>query len=153
MVDFAELRKRSYEAMDDAGRARVDAYHAAEAAADLTAETIEATFETLERGTSRVLKADTRSIKVRIEQRGEGAEAREIVSFKGAVTGHEDYHLNADFAEFIKSVSDKEDGAFCICAGTPGSYQSCSVLGADIHAYLVKQRPHLFEAPAEGAKP
>lgn len=153
MVDFAELRRRSYEAMDDAGRARVDAYWAAEAKADLTLSDIEATFTTRAWKTAEVVKTYNRLLKVRIESRGEGDDFREVIDFKNAVTGHETYKLDGDFAKFIKEASEKESGLFCICAGTPGTYDECSVAAADVLAYLEKQRPQLFDVPTDTVTP
>lgn len=143
MVDFAELRRRHYESLDDAGRARIDAYWEREAEADKTAEDIDAVFETLEARSGRVTKTETRSIRVRIERK-EGTDA-ELVSFKGAVTGYETYALDADFVRAVQEAADQADGRFCICAGTAGRYDACSVSSHDLQVYLQRQRPDLVQ--------
>jgi len=152
MVDFAELNRRHYESLDEAGRARVDAYRAAEAAANETLESIDAVFKTFLRNSAEPLKTETRQVKLRIEQRGEGEEVREILAFKEAVTGYENYTLDENFVRFLREAI-AEGGRFCICAGTAGVYDNCTVSASDVLEYVSQHRPELVAAVPEPRVP
>lgn len=95
---------------------------------------------------SHVAKTWDKVIRVRIEDRvnHEGT-TREVIRFMEGGVGDGAYHLDEDFARML---SDPEERAarprFYICAGTPGSYEGCSVSHDDVEAYVRRMRPHLF---------
>lgn len=152
MVDFAELRRKHYEGLDEEGRNRIDAYWAAEAEANETLEEIDAVFETFGRTSSDIMKREAKRIEVRIERKGEPGFQYEVIAFKKAVTGHETYKLDMDFVQFIKQAQLTDGGRFYICAGTPGKYEACSVLASNVFDYVKKVRPELLDEAALASK-
>ena len=53
---------------------------------------------------------------------------KEILQFMGGPTGWESYYLDD-----LKKHDLKNEGKFCICAGTMNSWAKCSVKSRDIH--------------------
>lgn len=178
MVDFKELRRRSYERASPEERARIDAYHAREARFDETKSTIKAVFERSylrpvkkpadmknlrllnkrpsrygERRTAQSEEMETVvdktwevEIPVRIEEIDVGnGRVREVISFKEAVTGYETFTLDEEFVRIMLDPDEnRQRPRFYICGGTPGRYDSCYVMPADVLEYLRERRPHLF---------
>lgn len=85
------------------------------------------------------LQRETRPIHVRISPFR--------LEFRGGPTGYESYRLQPGLLHDLEDWL-RDDGAagFCICAGTPGSWPSCSVKVGDV---LTSIR----DAQARGARP
>jgi len=151
MIDFHKLADDYYASLSPAKRERVDAYHAAEARYNETAEQIEASFEVLCWDSAKkktiVTRAYSRPVTVRIEDYKGGNGASEIVRFKGAVTGHEAYTIDRQLVQMLETPDGHS--RFYICAGRPGDYEACSIAPGALAAYLRRHRPHLFEPMAD----
>lgn len=59
-----------------------------------------------------------------------------LVSFRQAVTGYEEFALNADFVRGVIDVAANNDGHFYICAGTRGRYDACKVEAAGVLEWM-----------------
>ncbi len=157
-IDFAEMARRSYERATPEERARIDALREARARIEETRSSIPAVFERLGMrpprtrggiGESYVEKTWAKDIGIQIE----GKPGSEIVRFTQAVTGYEAYRIDEDFCRMLEDPEENRlRPRFYICAGTPGSWDACSVDPADVAAYLRERRPEMF-AEAVGMAP
>lgn len=148
MVDFAKLRRESYERATPEVRARIDAANAAREAEAARSRPMTAVFvhtawkghwrkgETIETG------RETRPIRVRIDERPSTyADEPRVLVFDGGPTGYEAYRLEA---EFIAEVTRKDRGnEWSICGGTTGVWPACSVSRLDLLAFLREMAPDL----------
>jgi hypothetical protein len=153
-IDFAEMARRSYEKATPEERARIDAHREARARTEGTRASIPALFERLGMRPPRtrggigerfVQKTWTRDVGIQIE----GEPGSETVRFTEAVTGHEAFRIDEEFCRLLEDPDEnRQRPRFYICAGTPNSYDACSVDPADVAAYLRERRPEMFEASA-----
>lgn len=101
-----------------------------------------------------VLHRGERTLEVRIEDRTSfKGEPYEAIVFFGGPTGHEAYRLDDEFYSSLRDIPDTDDGReWCLCAGTVGRYDRCTVLVEDMKKYLMEQRPEMFPEAA-GLRP
>lgn len=148
-VDFGQLLRERRAAMTPEQREQDDAREAAREALEASTKPVKAQWvwtrfkdanpknhETV------VDREEARDIKMRIEPKGDG----EILRFVGGPTGHEAYALDSEFAKLVVQPDWQEPERFHICAGTPGSWPTCSVATDDVAAFLDHERPLLMAA-------
>lgn len=151
-IDFAEMARRSYEQATPEERARIDAVREARARVEATRATVPAVFERLGMrpprtrggiGERYVQKTWEREVGIQIE----GEPGSETVRFTEAVTGHEAFRIDEEFCRLLEDPEENlRRPRFYICAGTPNSYDACSVDPAHVAAYLRERRPEMFDA-------
>lgn len=152
MVDFAELRRRTYESASPEERARIDEARRARDAAMARSRPISATFvRTAHDGHWRRGKVvetgrETKAIRMRIDERPSAyADDPRVLVFEGGPTGHEAYRLDR---HFVRELARRDRGDdWSICAGTTGSWPACSVSRLDVLAFVSEMAPDLIPAP------
>lgn len=170
MVDFVKVLAEMEARMTPEERERVRAYREREARFDATRAEIPAVFEDLKlvRPTATIAslprpgakrssavddteevvhRRSERLIEVRIENRQYGDKSYDVIAFIGGPTGHESYRLDADFIDAMNECDAHpvRAGTWCICAGTAGRYERCTIQVEDLRNYVAAKRPDLFE--------
>jgi hypothetical protein len=176
-IDWAKIARDDYEASSPERRAALDAHAAREARAAETALEVPGHFERREMrrpGPARVdirmlsrqrkagaaardegkvatvVKGWEKPLTLRIEERGEGDDFREVIRFMGAPGGDNAFKLDGDFARLVALETDDEwdRDRFYVCAGrSDGSHDACYVQRDVIEGYLRERRPDLFSSP------
>lgn len=92
-----------------------------------------------------VIKQETRTLYVNIQERPRDGlcDERTVITFERGPTGFETYRLDETFVGTLRDLQSR-GGILCICAGTSGSWPTCTVPIATILEVIRAERPELL---------